>query len=185
MQIAKLINQKSYEEILFVLRRHPVTFIPYLLLFAVLLAVPAGGYILISELFPALLVHPVILPILVLSASAYLLSIYLFIFAQFIDFYLDVWIITNDRIVDIEQFNLFARTISELDLFRIQDVTTDVHGFFPTLFDYGNVTIKTASQNINIIFRNVHNPNFMRQRLIQLADRDREYHMEEDKENNS
>lgn len=185
MQLARLIKQKSYEKVEFVLRRHAITFVPMLALAIVLLAVPAVGYIMIEGLFPTFLTHPLIYPILILSASTYLLSIYLFIFADFIDFYLDLWIVTNDRIVDIEQFNLFSRSISELDLFRIQDVTTDVHGFFATLFDYGNVTVKTASQNVNIVFKNVPNPNFIRQRIIEMADVDRKYHYAQDKDNNS
>lgn len=185
MQLAKLIKQKSYEKVIFVLRRHPVTFIPMLVLSALLLAVPAGVYLILSTLFPELFTSDIIFPILVLGLSTYLLSVYLFIFANFIDFYLDLWIVTNDRIIDIEQFSLFSRTISELDLFRIQDVTTDVHGFFATLFDYGNVTVKTASQNVHIIFKNVPNPNFIRQKIIQLADVDRRYHFKEDQESNA
>jgi membrane protein YdbS with pleckstrin-like domain len=183
MHVERLIKKKSYEEIIFVLRRHPITFVPMLFLFSLLLAVPAGLYILLSSLFPALFLSPIFYPILILGLSTYLLSIYLFMFAQFIDFYLDIWIVTNDRIVDIEQFNLFSRSISELDLFRIQDVTTDVHGFFATLFDYGNVTVKTASQNVNIIFKDVPNPNFIRQKIIEVSDVDRSYHMGDVREN--
>lgn len=180
MQLSGLIKQKSYEKIIFILRRHPVTFLPMLFLSVLLLAVPAGVYLLLSSLFPSLFTSEIFYPILVLGLSTYLLSVYLFIFAQFIDFYLDLWIVTNDRIIDIEQFSLFSRTISELDLFRIQDVTTDVHGFFATLFDYGNVSVTTASQNAHIIFKDVPNPNFIRQKVIELADVDRRYHYKAD-----
>lgn len=179
MQLSTFIKQKPYEKIEYVLRRHPFTFLPMLLLLGILLLVPAAGYILINGLFPEFFVHPVIFPILILSTSTYVLSIFLFIFAQFIDFYLDVWIVTNDRIIDIEQFNLFSRTVSELDLFRIQDITTDVHGFFPTLLDYGDVTIKTASANAHIIFYDIKNPNFMRQHILELAATDRKFHAKE------
>ena len=37
-----------------------------------------------------------------------------------------MWIITNDRILDIEQHGLFARTVSELRLHRVQDVTAEI-----------------------------------------------------------
>lgn len=184
MHIERLIRKKSYEQIEYVLRRHPITFIPMVLLLLILLLVPVGVYVLLSSLFPALFVHPTIFPILVLSASTYVLSIYLFIFAHFIDFYLDLWIVTNDRIVDIEQFNLFSRTISELELFSIQDVTTDVHGFIPTLFNYGDVTIQTASQNVHIVFRQVPRPNEVRRRIIELADIDRKHHAAENSTGN-
>ena len=176
MHLSFLIKQKSYERVEHVLRRHPITFVPILLLFVALLAVPVVVYAMITALFPIILTDPTLYPLAVLLVSAYYLGIYLFFYAQFVDYYLDLWIVTNDRIVDIEQFGLFSRTISELDLFQIQDVTTDVHGFFATVFHYGDVSVKTASANVNIVFRNVPRPNKIREALVRLSDEDRKYH---------
>lgn len=177
MHLSALIKQKEYETIHYVLRRHWVTFVPQILVFIVLLLVPVALYFLFKGVTPGILTNDMAYPILVLFGSSYYLSIYLFFFAEFLTYYLDEWIITNDRIVDIEQLGLFSRSVSELDLFRIQDVTTDVHGAFATLFDYGNVSIKTASANLNIVAKNVPNPNKIRERLVQLAHTDRKYHL--------
>ncbi len=176
MQVAHLIKQKAYEKIEYLLRRHPITFIPIGALFLVLSSVPVVLYFLAENIFPDFIHGAIIFPLAVLLASIYYLSIYLFFYAQFIDFYLDLWIVTNDRIVDIEQHGLFSRTISEVDLYRVQDVTVEVHGIIATLFKYGNITVKTASSNINIIFYNVHKPNEVRQALIQLSEDDRKHH---------
>lgn len=176
MVISNLIKQKSYEKINYLLRRHPITFAPTLILFLALIIVPPGLYFLLNSLFPNLLAGPVFYPLAVLVASAYYLSLYIFFYAQFIDFYLDLWIITNDRVVAIEQMGLFSRTISELDLFRIQDVTVEIHGFFPTLFHYGNITVQTASSGSHFVFHYIHNPNEIRQALIHLAEEDRKHH---------
>lgn len=176
MQISHLIKQKSYEKIEYLLRRHPITFIPILFLFITLSLLPVALYFLLSSIYPQLLTGEISFPLLTLFASLYYLSIYLFFYAQFIDFYLDLWIVTNDRVIDIEQFGLFSRTTSELDLYRIQDVSVDVTGFFPTIFKYGNIHIKTASMNSDIVFRNVPNPNQVRQGLIQLSEQDLKYH---------
>lgn len=176
MHIEELIKQKSYERIVYVLRRHPITFIPILVVFIILLLVPVALGFLATTLFPEIVASPTYGTLLILLASAYTIAIFVFFFAQFIDFYLDIWIVTNDRIIDVEQFGLFARTISELDLFRIQDVTTDVHGFFATIFKFGVVTIKTASSNKNIVFKNIPDPNTIRENLIRLSHEDRKYH---------
>src|SRR3989339_1973511 len=176
MLVSHLIKQKTYETIKYFLRQHPLTFAPTVALFVVLFFVPFVVYFLISALFPNLLANSSIYTLAVLCASIYYLSIYLFFYSQFIEFYLDIWIVTNDRIVDIEQQGLFARTISELDLYRIQDVTTEVNGFFCTMFHYGNVIVKTASAGSRVIFRNVKHPNEIRQALIQLAEDDRKHH---------
>lgn len=178
MQLSAVISQKPYEKIIFVLHRHPFTFIPILAFFILLLLLPVGVYFLILNLFPNWLDSSTITyAIGVLLGSIYYLGIYLFFYVQFLDYYLDIWIVTNDRIVDIEQNGLFSRVITELDLFRVQDITTNIHGFFPTLFHYGDLIIKTASTNTHIVFRKVPNPNDLREKIIQLADHDRRYHM--------
>src|SRR3990167_2641103 len=169
MQIAHLIKQKSYEKIEYFLRRHPLTFVPIFAVFVILMLVPVALYFLLNNLFPQLLTGELSYPVLVLFASVFYLSVYLFFYGQFIDFYLDLWIVTNDRIVDIEQHGLFSRSISELDLYNIQDVTVEISGFFHTMFKYGDLHVKTASDNSQVIFRDIPNPNEVRQALIELS----------------
>lgn len=176
MQIEAVIKQKSYEHIVFKLHRHPLTFIPIVAMFFTMLAVPVVVYYLIEFLFPGTTAGPAIYPIMVLAGSIYFLSTYLFFYVRFIDYYLDLWVVTNDRIVDIEQHGLFNRIITELDLFRIQDVTANVSGFFGTVFRFGDVVVTTASANTHIVFRNVPHPNHIREQLINLAEEDRKYH---------
>lgn len=181
MILSHLIQQKGYEKIEYLLRRHPITFVPDIFLFLILMVVPFIVYLLINNLYPVILdpmTSKILFPIAVLSASIYYMGAYLFFYFQFIEFYLDMWVVTNDRIVDVEQNGLFSRTISELDLYRVQDVTVETNGFFPSIFKYGNVKVKTASQNMGIIFHNVPNPNEIREALIQLSDADRKHHEE-------
>ncbi|HOX60517.1 MAG TPA: PH domain-containing protein [Candidatus Magasanikbacteria bacterium] len=179
MIISHLIKQKDYEKVLFVLRRHPITFVPQIILFIILLSVPFVMYFLFQNLYTNFFNNTILEPISVLVASAYYLGVLLFFYGQFIDFYLDLWIVTNDRVVDIEQKGLFARTISEVDLYRIQDVTTEIHGFIGTIFNYGDVIIKTASNNSEVVFIDVADPNFLRHKLIEMSQEDRKYHSNE------
>lgn len=176
MNVSYLIKQKPYEKVKYVVRRHIFTFIPQILLFTILGIMPFGIYVMIKSMFPTLLSTEQMYAVGVLLGSIYYLCILLFFFTSFVDFYLDVWIVTNDRIIDIEQFGLFSRTISELELFRIQDVTTEVHGMFATIFKYGDVMVQTASTNINIKFHNIPDPNIIRQNLLELAHEDYKYH---------
>ncbi len=185
MHISYLIKQKSYERIVHVLRRHPLTFLPKVLFFILLALVPVGIFFLFKNLFPSFIEKDAVRILGILLGSLYSFGILLFFYTEFVIFYLDMWVATNDRIIDIEQFGLFSRTISELDLFRIQDVTTDVHGVLPTLFHYGTVTVKTASDNISIVFHDVPQPNKIREELIQLSHEDRKYHYNLDQKSES
>lgn len=62
------------------------------------------------------------------------------------DHYLDLWIITNERIMDVEQHGLFRRETSEFSLDKIQDITVEVPGMTATFFKYGNLIIQTAGE---------------------------------------
>lgn len=176
MQISQLIKQKSYEHIVYVLRRHPIVFLPTVVLFTVLYCVPFVVYFMISFLVSDISLDPRWFALVVLGGAAYILCISVLFFVQFISYYLDVWIVTNDRIIDIEQYNIFSRSVSELDLFRIQDVSSEVHGFIRSLFRYGEVEIKTASQSIDLVFHAVPHPDVVREDLIRLSHEDRKYH---------
>jgi hypothetical protein len=177
MHFSPLLNIKSYEKIVHVLRRSAITFIPYFLIFAILLFIPPIGYYLFSSAFPVATANPVALPIFILIGSTYYLALGLFLYSFFVEFYLDSWILTNDRLIDIRQISLFARTVAEVDLYQIQDVSSEIRGFFPTVFNYGNIYLQTAGPVPKFIIYNVHAPDKLRQEIIELASEDKKFHV--------
>lgn len=177
MHLSHFTRQKSYEKVEYVLRRHWITFMPVVISFLIMVLLPIAVYFGIQYLFPEFLVGPMIRPILILLGSGFLLYSLLFFYIQFIDYYLDLWIVTNDRIIDTEQKGLFSRTVTELELFQIQDITTHTTGIVATIFKYGDLMIATASNTNTIIFHDIPNPDLIRQELVRLAEIDRHYHM--------
>lgn len=176
MGIESFLHTKSYEKILYRLRRHGFTFIPAVLLFIVLLILPLGLYWIIVSNFIAWLEDPTSFALLVLFASIYYLSVFLYFYTYFVTFYLDVLIVTNDRMVDIDQNSLFSRTVAEVDLYQIQDATSEIKGIFATLFNYGNVVIQTAGALPKFSLHNIPDPHGVRQRLLDLSAEDKKYH---------
>jgi uncharacterized membrane protein YdbT with pleckstrin-like domain len=87
-----------------------------------------------------------------------------------LDYYLDVWIVTNYRVIGVEQRGLFNRVVAEYKLFRIQDVLAEQKGFFSTVVDYGNVHIQTAGEQEVIQFKQIPNPNYIARELIRLIE---------------
>lgn len=79
-------------------------------------------------------------------------------FIIWIDYYFDVWIVTDRRIINIEQKGFFSRIVSELELDNIQDITTDVKGVVPTFLNYGNLYVQTAAEKERFVFRHIPNP---------------------------
>ncbi len=170
MEIDELIHKKPDEKVIFFLRRHAIVLIGTLLLIAFMMLIPLGALIMIKLNWPELLTHELIGPSLKLLASAYYLWAWLFMFSNFVDYYLDAWVVTNDRILNIEQEGLFKRTVSELDLLNIQDITSEVHGVLPFFFGYGDVQIQTAAEQGRFVFEQVPGPEEIRKRLLVLVE---------------
>ncbi len=176
MSIGKIVILKNYEKEIFRLRRHLITFLPAFLLYVLGLILPIIAGIYFYTTLGTDFTNSVYAPILVLIAGVYLLSVSLFFYSYFIDFYLDIFFVTNDRLVDVNQNNLFARTVSEVDLYRIQDITSEVKGIFQQLFDYGTITIQTAATEPKFVVYKVPDPHGLRQKLLDLAEADRKFH---------
>lgn len=57
----------------------------------------------------------------------------------------DVYIITNQRLVDINRKGIFSKKVTEVPLEKIQDVAYEVKGPVATILKYGTILISTAS----------------------------------------
>lgn len=80
-------------------------------------------------------------------------------FAMYItNYYLDVLIITNRRVIDVEQIGLFSRDVAELHLDSIRDIHVEIKGFIPSLFNYGVLHIQTSAATPQFSMTNVRDP---------------------------
>lgn len=153
-------GQSSDERVLLFVRRHWLIVAQHLLLFGLLGLVPFAARELLNRTAPELLENPQALGTVLLTISAYLywLFLWLFFLAGWVDYYLDYWVITDRRIVSIELQGLFSRTVAELHLSRVQDATSEVHGFRETMLHFGNVSIQTAGTESRFVFEQIPRP---------------------------
>ena len=173
ISLDRLPQQEKGEKVELFLRRHRFIIIKEVALLVFLCIAPPLIYIGIKLTFPTLLANDFIYTILIFGFSTYFLYIWLVFFGQFVDYYLDVWVVTNRRIINIEQKGLFYRTISEQRLYRIQDVTSEVKGFLPTFLHYGNIHIQSAGEKHWFNFKEIPNPYEVRKRILELIEMDR------------
>lgn len=66
-------------------------------------------------------------------------------FATWTHYYLDLWIITDRRIILVDQVHFFNRNVSIFRLERLQDIEFYVKGIIPTLLNFGTIRAQTAS----------------------------------------
>lgn len=155
-----------------VLRRHAVAIGKKLFEFAIGAIIPLIGYFVIYNYTDWLDSRTGLLYIFtVLLVSLFYLFILLFIYHAWVDYYLDTWIITSERVVAMEQKGLFNRAVSELRLNRIQDVSSEVRGLLPTFFKYGTVHVQTASESDKFIFSEVPHPEIAARRILELHEK--------------
>lgn len=103
-----------------------------------------------------------------LFIQVYTLFLTLSLFLVWLFYYLNMQIITDRRIVDIDQVGLFSHTISELHIENIEDVTSQTNGVFGTLFSYGMVYVQTAGTHERFEFDNVPNPGAVERMILDI-----------------
>jgi uncharacterized membrane protein YdbT with pleckstrin-like domain len=176
MNLNHLPNQRKGEKVELFLRRHWLVTLRILVTLVVLAGVPMIVFTVLAHDVTTWLNHPIVGPVFIVGATIYAMAIILFSFVEYADYYLDTWIVTNERIINIEQKGLFNRVASELQLNAVQDVTSDVKGLVRTLFDYGDVVIQTAGEVKRFHFKGIPNPEEIKERVIHLVEQDQIRH---------
>src|SRR5258708_6865404 len=160
-------GQQENEKIYLVIRQHWMILalkILAWLLFAVILIISDWA---IKTYAPNLLISPYA-EIITLIKSVYLMFLILGLFLLWIMYYLNVMIVTNERVVDITQNSLISHKVSELNLNRTQDVTAETEGILETFFDFVTVYLQDAAISERFIFYNVPNPGRVKKLIMNL-----------------
>ena len=90
-------------------------------------------------------------------------------FYKFIFWYFNVYLVTSERVVDIDFKGLLNKETSYARLRQIQDISPKIVGFFETFFHYGDVFIQTAAERPEFDFKNVANPDLVAQEISEQA----------------
>ena len=90
---------------------------------------------------------------------------------EYEDYRNDIYILTNDKIIDVEATPLWiSMKRKEGGLDRIQNVVAVQKGIWQNLLNYGNVEIKTAAQDEGYTFWRVGNPKLVQDAVFQKLD---------------
>lgn len=150
-------DQEQGEKIILLLRAHIVTLIPAVIQIIFLALVPtflpAVLLLLRLDLFSALSAGQIFW----LTVSWYLF-VFGFSLYKFIFWYFNVYLLTNERIVDFDFRGILHKETAYANLNQIQDVSPKIIGFFGTFFHFGNVFIQTAAAKNEFEFHHVERP---------------------------
>ncbi|NTW46063.1 MAG: PH domain-containing protein [Candidatus Moranbacteria bacterium] len=160
------------ETVIAVYHRHWFDILTHLFLSVFFSVILIGGFAVLPGLFPGIMSSPNA-PFFLFLENSFLLFLWLTLFLIWIDVYFDVWIVTDERIVNIEQKDLFNRRVSELRYHTVQDVTSEVQGVVPSILGFGDVLVQTAGESPRFIFHNIPDPVAVKDQIMKLAERRR------------
>jgi uncharacterized membrane protein YdbT with pleckstrin-like domain len=163
----KALHLEQDERVILEVRKHWIVFIGYIfaLFFAAIL--PIVLVMLYKVFTPNLFINIEISgnknALLWFCYFLWLLFLWISLFVEWTKYYLDVWYVTEKRIIIVDQKNIFHREISNVRFEKIQDVSLEVQGFISTLLKFGNIRVQTASENSQEFYMNsVRHPEIVR-----------------------
>ena len=150
-------GQRSGERVIVLVNQHTWVLLPVAITWLVLLAIIGGAlwYAGASKISS------------VIVGAAVLFGIFYSIYQWY------VWnnsnyIVTNQRVIKIDQIHLFSRLISEAEIDRIQEISTDISGPIHTMLNFGTVKIQTASTTGMMDLEEVPDPYNMQQEIVRI-----------------
>jgi len=168
-----MIRLESNEKKLKIIRRHFLVLAPLVIFIVVAAVAPYVLYVLISSDFFA--ANPEFLPLInaisdwkTFGYSIWLLLLWIIFFVEWTDYYLDMLVVTNKRLIDIEQKGFFNREITSFFFAQIQDITVETRGVVRTLFHFGDLHIQTAGHSHEIIVKDAAYPEMARNLILNL-----------------
>lgn len=156
-------TQDDKEEVVMFLRQHPIVNVKWILVVILMLVLPS-----VFIFFPPYAGLPVNFQFVIT------IGWYMFVFgyalAKFMGWFFNIYILTDERIVDVDFKNIFFRHIATAKIEEIQDVSIQSSGSFETFFGYGSVYVQTAAEVAQFEFMSVPNPDKVGKILNQLID---------------
>jgi len=152
-------NQRKDERVYILARRHWVSFIFFGILLVALFIIPFLSLILLfGQLREIAAGNNLLQDIIILGFGVYYLVLEAVLLTSWISYYYNIFIVTNERVIDIAQKGLFNRETHELFFEQIEDVSSKTKGIAYTLLNVGDIELETAGPALNFVISKVNSP---------------------------
>lgn len=149
-------DQQEGEELLFTFRKHPI-------------AMRKGFYMLIVPFLIAsapVLLWPDNLDNLWWALAGFVFGLVLF-FYQWMNWYFSVYIVTNQRLRQVTQKGLFNRSVIDLGISKIQNISYNVPGMTATALGFGTIVVQTYVGDL--LLNKIHHPSKIHNKLSEVV----------------
>lgn len=151
-------NDKNEDEVLLLfLRKHLITNLPWILKALLMAAVPIIFEVLNSfGYFTVTLLTPEVKTLI--YAFYYFFIFAGYVFVNYMTWFYNISLVTNERIVDIDFSDLVFENVSATKLSQVEDVNYKQIGLARSIFDYGDILVQTAASTDEFQFASVPHP---------------------------
>jgi membrane protein YdbS with pleckstrin-like domain len=156
------------EKIVLVIRRSTITNLPWMLTAFIFAFVP----FFVTPFLTSIKVEGVnviSLPFMGAITLFWYLFTFGYFFSCFTNWYFNILLISNKKIVDMDFHGITYKNISETMIENIEDVTSNISGPVGTIFNIGHIFIQTAGEKREFEFTDVANPSQIRDIISDLV----------------
>jgi hypothetical protein len=164
-------SQMTDEQILMFLRQHPIVNLPWIFIAILMTLAP----FLVLPIFAQYL-HLQANLVLVFWMGWYLITAG-FIVERVLLYLFNSFIITDERMVDIDFSSVIFKQVDYAQLDRIQDVSSRTGGVLFSLLDVGSVFVQTAGEVPEFVFDNVAHPSRIAKLLDELVEEEQKEYL--------
>ncbi len=147
--------QQPDEKVKLIVRKHPITQFYWIFNVFILIGLLILLHILLPEIFGFTTRH------LILIEAFGFVFIFSYAWLNFLLWYFTVGIVTNIRILDLDFYNIIYKEFTASVIAHVSEISTRIGGFFGSLFDFGDVLVKTQGFEQNIEFDDIPQPAFV------------------------
>lgn len=156
-------DQFDNEEVLYVFRKHPIVMRTGLIWGSLGLLVGPLYTLILTRVHAS---NPPSMTFFYLSFVASILLSGLLFFPGWMSWYYSVFIVTDQRFIQITQKGFFHRSVVDMALNQIQMVNYEISGLQETLLGYGTIMVQTFVGDMVIHY--IHHPQHIQKRLLEI-----------------
>lgn len=165
------------EKIIRAVRKHWIMFLGPTIFTFLAFVLPPIGFLAVGVFLPDPVFDTVLkyFSFILFGYSLWLLLTWVFFFIQWTNYYLDVWYITDKRIIEINQKGIFHREVSNLRFDKIQDISVEVRGIIATFLKFGHLRVQTAAEDSrSFVMESAYHPEEVRRIIFDLHNKEAE-----------
>ncbi len=102
--------------------------------------------------------------------TLWLLFVWITFFISYTNYILDLWILTSERLVNVEQIGIFSREVSTLQIEKVQDITVTRSGILDELLGTGSLLVESAGADKKFFMSKIANAERVKEHILKIVE---------------